>query len=106
MKLFADALPKTGNYFQYYCKTNHHMSEAKLQDGVFVCPAIRKPSFDEVFLHKIKEFEREAWITLKCVVNTFVRSNRETECVTAVENMLQSFKFFGCFMGLTINFLN
>jgi hypothetical protein len=46
MKQFFKALPKTGNCFKYFCKTFPHLSEAKLEEGVFVGPDIRKLTFD------------------------------------------------------------
>jgi hypothetical protein len=42
MKQFFKALPETGNCFKYLCKTFPHLSEAKLEEGVFVGPDIRK----------------------------------------------------------------
>jgi hypothetical protein len=46
MKQFVKALPKTGNCFKYLCKMLPHLSDAKLKDGVFVGPDIRKLIFD------------------------------------------------------------
>jgi hypothetical protein len=50
MKQFVKALPKTGNCFKYPCKTFPYLSEAKLKEGIFVGPGIRKLMFDEAFL--------------------------------------------------------
>jgi hypothetical protein len=79
MKYIFKALPNIGKSFQYLCKTFHHMSEAKLREGVFVCPDKSKLNFEEEFLIMMTEFEREAWIALKYVVSTFLESNRQPD---------------------------
>jgi hypothetical protein len=58
MKQFVKALPKTGNCFMYPCKKFPRLSEAKLKEGVFVGPDIRKLIFDEGFLFTMTEVER------------------------------------------------
>jgi hypothetical protein len=45
---------KTGNWFKYLCKTFPHLSEAKLKEGVFAGPDIRKLTFDEDFFLLLK----------------------------------------------------
>jgi hypothetical protein len=65
MKQFVQALPKTGNYFKYLYKTFPYLSEAKLKEGFFVGPDIRKLMFDENFLFTMTEVEREALIASK-----------------------------------------
>jgi hypothetical protein len=65
------ALPKTGNCFKYLCQKFPHLSEAKLKEGVFIGPDIRKLMFDENFLLKMTEVESEAWIAFKSVVTRF-----------------------------------
>jgi hypothetical protein len=80
--------------------------EAKQNECVFVFPNTRKLNFDEDFLIFMTELEREAWIALKCVVSTFLGSNRQPDCVTLVTNMLQSLKILGCFLDIKMHFLN
>jgi hypothetical protein len=46
MKQFIKILPKTGNCLKHLCK-KIHLSRAKLTEGVFVGPDIRKLMFDE-----------------------------------------------------------
>jgi hypothetical protein len=60
MKQFVKALPKTGNCFKNLCKKFPHFLEAKLKEGVFVRPDIRKLIFDETFILTMTEVEREA----------------------------------------------
>jgi hypothetical protein len=58
MKQFVNTLPKTGNCFKYHCKTFPHLSEAKLKEGVFIGPDIRKLIFDEDLLLTMNEVKR------------------------------------------------
>jgi hypothetical protein len=106
MKQFVKALPKLETVSKYLCKTFPHLSEAKLDEGVFVGPAIRKLMFDKDFLLTMTEVEREAWIAFKSVVTKFLGSNKDPDYLTIVANMLEKFKVLGCLMSLKIHFLN
>jgi hypothetical protein len=105
MKQFLKALPKTGNCSKYFCKMFPHLSEAKLTEGVFIGPGIRKLTFLEDFLLTMTEVEREAWLALKRVVSKFLGNYRDPDYVTIVANMLEKFKVLGCLMSLKIHFL-
>jgi hypothetical protein len=101
MKQFVKALPKTGNCFKYLCKKLLHLSEAKLNEGTFIDPDIRKLMFNEDFLLTMSEVEREAWIAFKCVVTKFLENNKDSHYVTIVANVLEKFKA----LRLKIHFL-
>jgi hypothetical protein len=62
--------------------------------------------FDEDFLLRMTEVEREAWIAFKSVVTKFLGNKKDPDYVTIVGNMLQKFKVLGCLMSLKIHFLN
>jgi hypothetical protein len=104
MKQFVKDLPKTGNCFKYLCKMLPHLSEAKLKEGVFIGPDIRKLMFDEDFLFTMTEVEREAWIVFRSVVAKLLWNNKDPDYVTIVANMLDIFKVVGCLMSLKIHF--
>jgi hypothetical protein len=106
MKQFVKALPKTGNCFKYLCKTFPHLSQAKLKDGVFIVPDIRKLMFDEDFPLMMTEIEREAWIAFKSVVTKFLGNNKDPDDVTIVASMLEKFKVLGWLMSLKVHVLN
>jgi hypothetical protein len=106
MKQFVKALPKTGNCFKYLCKTFPHLSEAKLNEGVFFGPDTRKLMFDEDFLFTMTEVKREPWIAFKSVVTNFLEKNEDPDYIPIVANMLEIFKVLGCLMSLKINFFN
>jgi hypothetical protein len=81
------------------------LSEAKLKEGVFIGPDIRKLMFKEDLLLMMTEVEREAWIALRSVVTKFLGNNKDPDYVTIVANMQGKLKVLRCFMGLKINFL-
>jgi hypothetical protein len=85
MKQFLKALPKIGNCFKNLRKKFPHLLEAKLKEGLFVGPDIRKLIFDEDFLLTMTEGEREAWIAFKNVVAKFLGSNKNCCCKYARE---------------------
>jgi hypothetical protein len=58
MKEFVKTLPKTRNCCKYLCKKFPHLLEAKLKEGIFIGPDIRKLMFKDYFHQDIKEKER------------------------------------------------
>jgi hypothetical protein len=105
MKQFVKALPKTGNCFKYLCEVFPHLSQAKLKEGIFIGPDIRKLMFDEDF-PLMTEVERKAWIAFKSVVTKFLGNNKDPDYVTIVANMLEKFKVLGWLMSLKVHVLN
>jgi hypothetical protein len=65
MKQFVKAVPKTGNCFKYLCKKVSSFVGGQTKGGVFVGPDIRKLMFDEDFLLRMTEVEREALDSLQ-----------------------------------------
>jgi hypothetical protein len=60
-------LPKGGECFKYLCKKVPGLSDAKLKEGIFVGPDIRKLLSDDLFETTMKTVEREAWNVFKDV---------------------------------------
>jgi hypothetical protein len=82
------------------------LSEAKLKEGFFVGPAIRKIIFEEESLLKMTEVETEAWIAFRSVVTKFLGNIKDPDYATVFSNMLENFKVLRCLMSLKIHFLN
>lgn len=106
MKQFVKALSKEGECFKYICYKFSRLSEAKLKEGVFIGPDIRKLLKDEVFETKMEEVEKEAWKAFKEVVTKFLGNNKDPNFKCIVNNMLAKFKDLGCSMSLKVHFLN
>lgn len=106
MKQFVKALPKDGETFKYLEKKFPGLSEAKLKEGVFVGPDIRKLMKDNQFEKVMKKAEKEAWISFKEVASKFLGNNKDPDYEEIVNKMLKCFKTLGCSMSLKLHFLN
>ena len=106
MKQFVKALPKDGECFQYLCEQFPHLSDAKLKEGVFTGPDIRKLMKNLNFETKMLEKEKEAWDSFKLVVNSFLGNKKDSNYVAIVSDMLKKFNKLGCNMSIKIHFLH
>jgi hypothetical protein len=61
MKQFVKALNKEGEGFKYLHSVFPSLSEAKIKEGIFVGPDIRKLMSDEKFDEKLNDIELQAW---------------------------------------------
>ncbi|GFS88590.1 uncharacterized protein TNCV_1461931 [Trichonephila clavipes] len=59
MKQFVKALDKEGECFKYLCEQFPGLSDAKLKEGIFVGPDIRKLLKDETFVTKMEMKEKK-----------------------------------------------
>lgn len=106
MKQFVKALPKEGECFQYLCAQFPGLSDAKLKEGVFVGPDIRKLLKDEGFLSKMETKEKNAWISFKKTVTGFLENNKDPNYKTIVADLLKHYKVLGCNMSVKVHFLH
>ncbi|GBP49241.1 hypothetical protein EVAR_96549_1 [Eumeta japonica] len=87
MKQFMKALLKQGECFKYLCDKCPSLSEAKLKEGIFDGPDIRKLVKNEDFETKTNFEERETWVSLKKVVKNFLGNKKNLDYVGLVENI-------------------
>lgn len=106
IKQFVKALPKEGDCFKYLCEQFPGLSEAKLKEGVFVGPDIRKLSRDGSFVTKMNEKEKTAWLSFKLVVTGFLGNKKDPNYKSIVADMPENFKQLGCNMSLKVHFLH
>ena len=100
MKQFVKALSKDGDCFTYLCSEVPHLSEAKLKEGIFVGPDIRKLMFDSKFKATKNEKEKEAWVSFKEVVIKFLGNVKAPSYKLIVANLINKFKTLGCLFSL------
>lgn len=105
IKQFIKSLPKDGECFRYLCTKFPRLSEAKLKEGVFVGPDIRKLISDAAFAETMSEKEKETWDSFKDVVLEFLGNRRDENYKDIVTRMLNAFKEQGCNMSLKVHFL-
>ncbi|GBO31714.1 hypothetical protein AVEN_69934-1 [Araneus ventricosus] len=72
MKEFVKVFPKEDECFKYLCDQFPGLSEAKLKEGVFVEPDIRKMIKDKNFETKMETNERKTWESFKLVIISFL----------------------------------
>lgn len=106
MKNFIKALDKTKPAFQYLCTVFTNLSEAKLKEGIFVGPQIRKILDDTKFESLLTEVEKAAWNSFKSVVRNFLGNKKSDNYKEIVENLLQNYERMGVNMSLKIHFLH
>lgn len=106
MKQFVKALPKDGPCFKYLCDKFQHLSDAKIKEGVFVGPEIRKLMQDANFEKIMNKTEENAWNSFKLVVKHFLGNRKSPDYENIVNNMLSNFQKLGCNMSIKLHFLH
>ncbi|GFU68737.1 uncharacterized protein TNCV_4400151 [Trichonephila clavipes] len=94
MKQFVKALDKEGECFKYLCEQFPGLSDAKLKEGIFVGPDIRKPLKDETFVTKIEMKEKNAWNSFKLVVTGFIGNKKDPNYKAWLLNCYKTTKYW------------
>lgn len=106
MKNFVKGMDRDGPGFKYLSELFPQLSEAKIKEGVFTGPDIRKVIRDPEFEKQLNKEELAAWIAFVKVVKGFLGNNREDNYKSLVLNLLKTYKAMGCRMSLKIHFLH
>lgn len=106
MKQFVKALDKDGKCFQSLLKIFPSLSDAKIKEGVFNGPDIRKVMKSTEFENTMTKYEKAAWVDFKNVVKSFLGNKKDENYEAVVEKMLKSFEKLGCNMSLKVHFLH
>jgi hypothetical protein len=81
------------------------LSHAKIREGIFDGPQIRKLMMDDRYTDMVTEVEEDAWSAFKEVVKKFLGNIKDPLYKEIVRNMLDKFKLLGCNMSLKLHFL-
>ena len=106
MKNFVKALHKNGTAFQHLSTVFPGLSAAKLKEGIFVGPQIRKVLKDTDFEELLNLKELRAWEAFKSVCSGFLGNTRVPDYQACIEKLLKSYEDMGCRMSLKIHFLH
>lgn len=106
MKQFVKALPPAGNTFLYLRGVFPGLSEAKVKEGVFTGPDIRKLTKNREFELIMTEDERNAWLSFKDVMENFLGNNKSPNYKTIVQNLLTNLRKLNINMSYKIHFLH
>jgi hypothetical protein len=89
IKQFVKALLKEEEEecFKYLCKKFPGLSDAKLKEGIFVGPDVRKLLSDDLFEKTMKTVEREAWDAFKEVIEKLLGKYKDPNYKQIMEKM-------------------
>ncbi|CAL1671987.1 unnamed protein product [Lasius platythorax] len=106
IKQYVKALNQEGDCFRYIEQKFPNISDTKLKEGIFNGPQIRTLLKDVIFVTKMNDVEKEAWLSFKNVVGNFLGNHRSPDYKEVVGKMIENFKELGCLMSLKIHFLD
>jgi hypothetical protein len=70
------------------------LSHAKIREGIFDGPQIRKLMMDDSFIDTMTEIKEDAWNAFKEVVKKFLGNIKDPLYKETVRSMLEKFNFF------------
>jgi hypothetical protein len=103
MKIFVKALDRTGSAFNYLAEKFPRLSEAKLKEGVFVGPQIRKLFRDDMFNNLLHGDQKKAWDAFRLVSTNLLGTIRAENYKELIEDMLSLYNKLGSNMSLKIH---
>lgn len=106
MKQFVKALDKQGNCFAYLKNKFSNISDAKLIEGIFDGPQIRKMFRDSKFVKKMNHAEKAAWISFQNVAKYFLGNHKSDNYEQIVYELVKNFGNLDCNMNLKLHFLH
>ncbi|KYM93378.1 hypothetical protein ALC62_16020 [Cyphomyrmex costatus] len=105
MKQFVKSLDKTGKCFKYLHQIFPKYSDAKIKEGVFDGPQIRKLFRDPDFIKTMNNREKAAWQSFQAVAENFLGNKKSPQYKELVAKMIQNYEKQGCLMNLKLHFL-
>ena len=90
--------------FSFLQSTFPSLSNAKIKEGVFIGPQIRKLFRNDEFDKMLNKDERTAWNCLKDVCQDFSSSHRAGNYAELVTNLLHSYEVLECKRSLKVHF--
>jgi len=104
MKQFCKSLCKDGECWKVLCSKFPKLSDAKLKEGIFIGPQIRKLLTDSLFLQSMNDNKKEAWESFRDVLHNFLGNRKAKNYKEIVNRMLMAFQAQGCNMSLNVYF--
>jgi len=106
MKNFVKAMGRTRKAFKYLAEKFPRPSEAKIKEGVFVGPQIRKLFRNDMFNNLLQGDEKKEWDTFRLVSTNFLGNIWAENYKELIEYMLSFYHKLGCNMSLKIHMLH
>lgn len=89
IKNFVKALKRNEPGFQYLIKLFPKLSYAKIKEGIFVGPGIRKLINDNNFTKCLSATEAAAWASFKSVVRNFLGKTKSNDGRRVIADLLK-----------------
>jgi hypothetical protein len=99
------SMDRTGLVFKYLAE-KFRFNKAKIKEGVFVGPQMRKLFRDDTFNNLLQVHEKKAWGTFCLVSVNFLGKIRAENYKELIEDMLSLYHKLGCSMFLKIHMLH
>ena len=74
----------------YLRKQFEKLSDAKIKEGIFDGPQIRKMFKDQNFIHYMNEIEKSAWLSFKSIVENFLRDHKSHDYEELVNSLFDN----------------
>jgi len=105
-KNFVKTTNKSGEDFNYFKQLFLKISAAKINEGIFVGPDIRKLLSDPNFVRKLNSLEKAAWLSVVEVITNFLGNKRSENYREIISNLLTYFQALGCNMSLKMHLMH
>jgi hypothetical protein len=106
IKQFIKALDRDGPTLTFIRGMFPKVTDAKINEGVFIGPQVRKMLASQELQSKMKPVEKRAWCSLRNVVNGFLGNSKSDNYKQLVHDLLLRYKQLGCRMSLKLHFLH
>jgi hypothetical protein len=100
------AMDQSRSAFNYLAEKSPQLRAAKIKEGVFVGPQIRKLFRDDVFNSLFQGDEKKAWDAFRLVSTNFLGNIRAENYRELIEDSLPLYQKLGCNMSLKIHMLH
>ena len=100
------ALDKNSFAFTYLAEKFPFLSKAKIKEGIFIGPQIRKIVHDETFTTHLARKEKFAFESFKKVCDNFLGKHRSEDYIQVVNDLLRHYHDMGCNMSLKVHVLH
>ena len=105
LEYFVKGMGKTGRGFVYVRNKFPNVSDAKIEEVIFIGPQIRELMQDKQFDEDLNETERNPWLSFKRICKEFLENHKAANYQDVFQDLLTSYKAMGCNMSLKIHFL-
>ena len=92
VKNFVKAIRSNSDAFSYLKELFPRLSEAKLKEGIFIGPQVRKLIKSTLFRDKLTEPEKCAWDGVVLIIHNFLGKNRSPDYREIVSSSIRNFE--------------